>query len=576
LGYLVYKNLGAKILKEENIPPTLAVEDQKVSPQLPPFLLQQIFSRLSPEDLALALRHKIVPVAWMPDRTLYGTVGETGRAEAEKMGLRVVSQIAPFEFLAAVRAFLSRDILARATNELAQTNPALSAKRRMTISQLIWLAVIMAWIWVGFTLLPLALGYIFISLVGGLFFLSIIAIRLFGIIGQAAFPRKPTLKLADEDLPDYSVLVPLFRETSVLNQILGALIKLDYPVEKLDIKLILEENDVGMQRALARLSLPSHFEIIVVPIGKPQTKPRALNYALQFAKGELVTIYDAEDVPDRDQLRKAAAQFASGPKNLACIQAELSFYNPNESWLTRQFTLDYGVLFGLVLPALARENLPLPLGGTSNHFRASILRDTGAWDPYNVTEDADLGLRLARRNYLTQVLDSVTHEEATLRYGNWLQQRARWFKGFLQTWFVHMRDPILLVREIGWSGFFVTQAMTFGIIVSALLHPILMPHAIYMLFSGYMFDDGTSNMMSAIAAINLVVMVGGYCVAIFAGHRTMRHKHITGWWFVLATMPVYWLLMSFAAWISLWQFIVAPFHWNKTQHGHSAYQNHSG
>ncbi len=158
-----------------------------------------------------------------------------------------------------------------------------------------------------------------------------------------------------------------------------------------------------MRRALRKHDLPPHFEVIVVPQGSPQTKPRALNYALQFCRGSLLTIYDAEDIPEPNQLREVARKFSGAGEKLACLQAQLSFYNPNENWLTRQFTAEYATLFGLILPALAAHNLPLPLGGTSNHFRTRNLRQIGGWDPYNVTEDADLGLRLARLGYRTGV-----------------------------------------------------------------------------------------------------------------------------------------------------------------------------
>ena len=223
---------------------------------------------------------------------------------------------------------------------------------------------------------------------------------------------------------------------------------------------------------MARLPLPPQFEIIVVPAGRPQTKPRALNYALPFCRGELLTIYDAEDIPEPDQLRKAARRFAAAAPELACLQAQLTFFNPNENWLTRQFTAEYAMLFGRLLPVLADHRLPLPLGGTSNHFRTAVLRAVGGWDPFNVTEDADLGLRLARHGYDTGTLDSLTYEEANTRLPNWMRQRARWLKGFLATWLVHMRDPARLMREVGPAGFWVAQAVTIGVFASALLHPL--------------------------------------------------------------------------------------------------------
>ena len=327
-----------------------------------------------------------------------------------------------------------------------------------------------------------------------------------------------------------------------------------------------------MQRAVAALELPEFFDIIVVPAGLPQTKPRALNYALQFARGQLLTIYDAEDMPEPMQLRKASAQFANSPHELACLQAELAFYNPNENWLTRQFTVEYATLFKLILPGLASQRLPILLGGTSNHFRISILRELGAWDPFNVTEDADLGLRLARAGYGTAALDSITYEEANPVFGNWLQQRSRWLKGFLQTWLVHMRSPVLLGQEIGFDGFWAMQAMTFGLIVSALFHPFLLGHAAYVILSGTLALQAVNLPMAILAGLNIAVLFAGYAFSIYAGYYALRRKQIKGWWFVLATMPCYWMLMSLAGWMALWQFIFNPFHWNKTTHGLSRFQ----
>ena len=327
-----------------------------------------------------------------------------------------------------------------------------------------------------------------------------------------------------------------------------------------------------MQRAVAGIRLPSHFEVIVVPAGKPQTKPRALNYALQFCRGELLTIYDAEDIPEPDQLRKAAEKFAANPPQLACLQAQLVFYNPNENWLTRQFTIEYAMLFSVLLPVLANHRLPLLLGGTSNHFRIEILRQVGAWDPYNVTEDADLGLRLARNGFDTATLNSRTFEEANTRPINWLKQRARWLKGFFGTWLVHMREPRRFLNEVGPAGFWVAQAMTLGVFASALLHPLCLVGSL-LLYAFYpLLPEGAGIALTGLAGLNLFILLAGYGVTIAVGLRALRRRGIFGWYLPLATMPFYWLMMSVAAWFALWQFIAAPFHWNKTEHGLSRMQ----
>lgn len=337
----------------------------------------------------------------------------------------------------------------------------------------------------------------------------------------------------------------------------------------MEIKIIVEEFDTNLRRALQKFALPPHIEVIVVPQGQPQTKPRALNYALQFCRGSLLTIYDAEDVPEPNQLRDVALKFSSSDETLACLQAQLTSYNPNENWLTRQFTAEYATLFGLMLPALASLNLPLPLGGTSNHFRTHILRKIGGWDPYNVTEDADLGFRLARLGFRTGVVDSLTYEEASTQFANWMRQRARWIKGFMQTWLVHMRNPVKTGKELGPTGFWTLQAFTAGIFLSALFHPFLVALTLWLLIANPTHVTVTTMVL---AGLNLEVFALGYGVAMLAGMNALRLRGLKGWWFTIATMPAYWFLMSIASWLALWQFIFAPFKWNKTEHGLSKLQ----
>ena len=213
---------------------------------------------------------------------------------------------------------------------------------------------------------------------------------------------------------------------------------------------MVEEDDletVAAAKALLDGDVP--FEIIEVPPGGPRTKPKAANYALAFARGEYLVVYDAEDRPERDQLKKAVATFRASPRQTACLQARLNFYNADHNWLTKMFALDYALWFDTLLPGLDRIGVPMPLGGTSNHFRTSVLRDIGGWDAFNVTEDADIGIRLSQLGYRVSMLDSNTFEEAPVTIGAWLKQRSRWLKGYMQTWLVHMRDPLALVRRTG-------------------------------------------------------------------------------------------------------------------------------
>ncbi len=524
------------------------------------------------DELHLAFSRKLVPMVTLPGLQLYAACGPAAVEHADAVGLKVIAYAEAAELIAAARAVHGTRLLQEATSGLSRRSPEFSARWRFSEGQS-WIAVLLLAVAVaGVAFLPFIAVWIIASVVSGAFFLSVIILRILCLFPQLKVQRQRPARLSDEDLPAYSVLVPLFRETSVLSQLLGALNSLDYPPEKLDIKLILEETDILMQRAVAGIRLPRQFETIVVPAGSPQTKPRALNYALQFARGRLVTIFDAEDIPEPDQLRKAAERFAVAPSDLACLQAQLTFFNPNENWLTRQFSIEYAVLFGVMLPVLANHRLPLPLGGTSNHFRMAALQQVGAWDPHNVTEDADLGLRLARFGFDIETLDSRTYEEAMTQSLNWLRQRARWMKGFLLTWLVHMRNPKRFAGEVGPAGFWTAQAMTLGVFASALLHPFCLIGSVALYLVGAVEVEGQRGTPLALAGVNLLVFVAGYGVTIVLAARTLARRGISGWYLPLATMPFYWLLMSIAAWYGLWQFVTAPFYWNKTEHGLSSFQ----
>jgi glycosyltransferase XagB len=289
-----------------------------------------------------------------------------------------------------------------------------------------------------------------------------------------------------------------------------------------------------------------------------------------MARGSLVTIFDSEDIPEPQQLRRAAEVFAAREPELACLQAPLTFYNPNENWMTRQFTAEYAALFEMILPQLAFCALPLPLGGTSNHFRIEALRGVGAWDPYNVTEDADLGCRLARHGYVTDVLGSRTYEEAPNRLGVWMRQRRRWMKGFLQTWLVHMRHPARLPGELGLSGFLAFQCLTLGVFASALVHPFLLGAASWYFLTGGALEAARHWPQAILMGLSGAVLLLGYGAGIACASRGLARLGYRGWRVTLLTLPLYWLMLTPAAWLALWDFIVRPHYWLKTEHGLSA------
>lgn len=305
-----------------------------------------------------------------------------------------------------------------------------------------------------------------------LFVVALRAVALWHFLSPPVSERAAcTARLEDENLPLYSVLGPLFGEAAIVPDLVGALRAIDYPEHKLQVLLIVESIDLETQAALRSADLGAHMHVLIVPDGKPRTKPRACQYALQFATGAYIVVYDAEDWPDPGQLRRALSVFRDAPKRLGCLQAQLNIYNSNTSWLTRQFTIEYTALFDCILPTLERLKLPVPLGGTSNHFPRTVLNAVGGWDPFNVTEDADLGIRLARSGWQVGVPPSATWEEAPSTFRVWLGQRTRWLKGWIQTYLVHMREPRRLWRELGARRFVGLQVLMGGLILSALVHP---------------------------------------------------------------------------------------------------------
>jgi cellulose synthase/poly-beta-1,6-N-acetylglucosamine synthase-like glycosyltransferase len=459
-------------------------------------------------------------------------------------------------------------LVERAVAGLMRARPEWSAKAGMALWQ-VYAGVIAGGVGFGAACVAPRETLILSGLLLSLFFLLAFLLRLAAVF-SLAFPgaktRKPQL-LSDAELPRYTVLVPLFKEAKILPYLVKALTQLDYPPAKLDIKLVLEEVDTATIDAASKLPFPGNVDRITVPDRQPRTKPKALNYALQFATGDLAVIYDAEDRPEPDQLRKAATVFHHASADVACLQARLDYFNAKENWLSRQFTIEYATLFRGLLPLLSRFRLPLPLGGTSNHFRIGVLRALGAWDPYNVTEDADLGMRLHRAGYRVQTLDSTTYEEACCQSVPWVKQRTRWLKGWMQTFGVHMRAPAATLRETGLAGFLAFQAYFAGIIVSSLAHPLFYLLLAWDAIEGTLFKAGATFRDDILLAIAIVNFIGGYAVNLALGVMSLRGTGHRGLWRHVIFVPLYWLYVSAAAYRAVLQLIRAPFYWEKTEHG---------
>ncbi|WP_088188426.1 glycosyltransferase family 2 protein [Desulfosporosinus sp. FKA] len=392
------------------------------------------------------------------------------------------------------------------------------------------------------------------------------------------------IKVSEEDiaaidernLPIYTILVPMYKESSVIPALVEHLERLDYPKFKLDIRLLIEEDDKEAQKLLQSLKLPYYYSCIVVPQSMPKTKPKACNYGLIHARGEYVVIYDAEDRPEPDQLKKVYLAFSQSPDTCCCIQSKLNYYNSEQNLLTRWFTQEYSMWYDLLLPGLMQLDIPIPLGGTSNHFKTEILKKLNAWDPYNVTEDADLGIRLYGEGYTTAIVDSRTWEEANSRSGNWIRQRSRWIKGYMVTWLVHMRSPLRLWRTIGTRGMLGMQVVILATPLLPLINPILWSlvclwylthyHLIPLLFPGIIYY---------IAAIELILgnflFVFSNLAGVYKVINDLQKKGESSLSFSLVKYgiitPVYWVLMSIAAYKAAWQLISKPFYWEKTVHG---------
>ena len=390
----------------------------------------------------------------------------------------------------------------------------------------------------------------------------------FNDMPEIAVSNNELSKVSRDALPMYTIFCPLYKEWQVVSQFANAMNALDYPKEKLQIILLLEENDIETIRKIRNTPLLPHFEIVVVPHSNPKTKPKAMNYGLPFARGEYLVIYDAEDVPETDQLKKAVLAFKKVSSKVVCIQAKLNFYNIHQNILTRLFTAEYSLWFDLILPGLQSLNAPIPLGGTSNHFKTSALRELRGWDGFNVTEDADLGMRLAKRGYRTAIMESTTYEEANSNIVNWYNQRSRWIKGYIQTYFVHMRNPKAFVETGSIKDFLIFQMNIGGKILSMFINPLMWLITIcYFLFRANIGVFIESFFPGPILYIGVFSLIFGNFLYIYYYMIGCAKRGFDGLIKYIFIIPFYWLGMSLAAWKAVYEIVVKPHYWSKTVHG---------
>jgi cellulose synthase/poly-beta-1,6-N-acetylglucosamine synthase-like glycosyltransferase len=531
-----------------------------------PALVNQLDAREAIAHRVLPLRAGggavIVAMADPRDRRARAYVEQT-------LNLRVVPRLAAPSVIRWRQEMVFRNQLLQVSSGLLQAHaPRYSAHITLTLRQK--QALIFAGI-AAVALIVLMHGAFFVALAGAIITLyaGVVMFRVYVTVRGAK--SEDLIKVsrreidALRDLPVYTILCPLYREAGVLPQLVKAMEDLEYPASKLDVKLLMEEDDVETLEVVRDYDLPAFFDVLVVPAEGPRTKPKACNYGLQFARGEYCVIYDAEDIPEADQLKKALAVFRRSGPEVGCVQAKLNYYNPKQNLITRWFSLEYTSWFDFFLPGLVDLGLPVPLGGSSNHFRTRMLRDIGAWDPNNVTEDADLGMRLHRAGYQTLLMDSMTLEEANSDFVNWMRQRSRWGKGYFISWLVLVRHPIKLYRDLGWRGTvasWLTLGGTFGVALLNLLVwmlTLLWALAQFQIIA-YLFPTGIYyvGMLELIFGNFFFMYMGIWC----AYHRRDFYLTHAG-----MAAPLYWLMASVAMIKAAMQTVSKPTFWEKTVHG---------
>lgn len=496
------------------------------------------------------LRHVSMPLR----RTPYGVVIATALDEPERAipgdwfpGEDLVFQSAGVaEVQDLIVALRAQDVADEMANAFTRDNPLFAARTGIARWQQA----------AGCALVPALILALFvgglpvIALIIGALFSGAVLIKVgLAVAAAGAKPRVPVAAPADEDLPSYTVLIPAYHEEEVIGETVRCVADLDYPKDKLEILVLVERRDEATIRAIRAVDPPGHVRIVLLPPGLPQTKPRSCNLGLLLARGDLLVIFDAEDRPERGQLRTVAGHFAAADDRLACVQAKLNFYNARRNILTRLFSVEYSFWFDAMLVGMDRMRLPIPLGGTSNHLRTDVLRRVGGWDAWNVTEDADLGIRLASAGYRVEIGDSTTWEECPDRPWGWIKQRTRWLKGYLLTLLVHTRRPIPALRRFGVLGMTFLIAIVGGTPAAFMLWPLAALLGLA--------DDPVAGLAAAVMAGSALTLSAAMMVSAF--RRRLP-------WPVAILVPFYWLLHAFAGWRGLVQLIRAPYTWEKTSH----------
>jgi cellulose synthase/poly-beta-1,6-N-acetylglucosamine synthase-like glycosyltransferase len=557
------ERLSDSVLREAR---NLAISRRRLRPDTNP--PDERLAHLLPPEFCL--EHRVYPWGMVGEATLIGVTPNRDRTQLRDM---LEHQIGPVLFAEVSENDLITVIMARHSDYLAERAETLVADDYSCrdINKLTWRRGILASLFFG---VSLALIYFFPNA----FFAGITLVAVANLLACVTFkiavffagykkpPDKPVhVPLAEK--PVVSLIVPLFNEASIANSLVQRLSRLTYPKSLLDVVLVLEEKDNTTRNMVRGISLPAWMRVVVVPDAELKTKPRALNYALGHTRGDIVGILDAEDAPATDQIERVVEAFHLAPDDVACVQGILDFYNTRSNWISRCFTIEYATWFRIVLAGAARLGLPIPLGGTTVYLKRSALQQVGGWDAHNVTEDADLGIRLSRFGYRTILIPTVTREEANHRFISWIKQRSRWLKGYIITYLVHMKRPSRLLRDLGLRKFLGFQFFFLTTILQFTLAPALWSFWLVLFgFSTPFMELFPAAWTGGLLALFLLTELISLLIGFVAVGRT-QHEQLMQW---VPMMFLYFPMGVFAVYKAWSELIFKPFYWDKTQHGIAA------
>lgn len=371
--------------------------------------------------------------------------------------------------------------------------------------------------------------------------------------------------LSYDELPVVSVFIPLYHENEIIPQIFRYITDFDYPQDKLDIIFILESTDTETAKAFIDMHPPAHFKALLSPDVEPKTKPKAMNVAFKEARGDVLVIFDAEVLPERDQIKRAVATFKRFPE-AKYLHTRMDVYNAEENWITKLYTAEFCYFYHYLMPGLIESKYPVPISGHSTYFRKEVIEKVGAWDAYNVAEDCDIGIRIYRKGFGSgAMLDSHTWEQSTTTIPTWVRQRTRWIQGFIQTSMVQLRYPLLLKRELGsWKNFLVFLFLVPGNVVLNMLN----------MFQWVMFIiwNTTHAPFLQVAYSGIVLylattcfLVGNFLFTFFSMYGLYERKHfrIVPW----ATLSfAYWIMLGIATFRAALHLFLHPHKWDHTKH----------